>query len=523
MTTTELPSVGEHFDVVVAGGGPVGLALAAELRLHGVATLVLERGPRGVGEPRVLALHARTLETLDRRGLLAEFTRAQETLPDLDAWRGQLDDHGARGHFAGLYQLGRHTSEPAEQPHGLTLPHQVLKDLLAGRAEELGAVVRHDHEVVGLEQDADGVTVRVRTADGEGAVRADFLVGCDGGRSVVRKDAGIAFPGTGPSLVSRMGRGTVEVLGGGELPGGWRRSDGGWFMRMADGRISVIEWDRPTDQEDAATGDELAAAIERVTGQRVALTDVDFVTRFTDSARQAGRYRAGRVLLAGDAAHIHFPAGGQGVNLGLQDAFNLGWKLAAECRGWAPEGLLDSYHAERHPVAAEVLDNTRAQVALMRPGPQVDALRALFSRLLEMEEVNKYLSDVIYATGIRYDILPAAGGGPSGPGGHPRIGTFARDLPLTTADGPTRLAELLRPGRPLLLGFDGSGAGDALDAAAGWADRVTIVAATARDPLAAALLVRPDGYLAWASDGPVTGEGLRAALTAWCGAERAAG
>ncbi|MHB6906121.1 FAD-dependent monooxygenase [Streptomyces sp. DB-54] len=522
MTTTEHPLGGEHFDVVIAGGGPVGLALAAELRLHGVVTLVLERGRRGQGEPRTLELHSRTLETLDRRGLLAEFTRAQESLPGLADYRQSLSDQATRGHFAGLYHLGRHSAEPAEQPHGLTLPHHVLKELLARRADGLGAVVRYDQEVTGLAQDADGVTVHVRTADGDSAVRADFVVGCDGGRSAVRRSAGIDFPGTAPSLVSRMGRGTVEVHGDGELPTGWRRTDGGWFMRMPDGRIAVTEWSVPEDLESPATAGELAGAIERVTGQRITLTDVDFVTRFTDSARQASRYRAGRVLLAGDAAHIHFPAGGQGVNLGLQDAFNLGWKLAAECRGGAPEGLLDSYEAERHPVAAAVLDNTRAQVALMAPGPQVDALRALFTRLMAMDEVNKHLSDVIYGTGIRYTAPPTAAGGPSGPGGHPLAGAFARDLPVTTADGPARLAELLRPGRPLLLGLDGSGAGGALKAAAGWTDRVEVVPATAREPYAAALLVRPDGYLAWASDGPVAEDALRAALTAWCGPERPA-
>ncbi|MGV4924926.1 FAD-dependent monooxygenase [Streptomyces sp. BHT-5-2] len=510
MTTTEHPLGGEHFDVVVAGGGPVGLLLAAELRLHGVATLVLERGRRGQGEPRALALHSRTLETLDRRGVLEEFTRAQETLPGLADFRRQLADGGARGHFAGLFRLGRHSAEPAEQPHGLLLPHEVLKELLARRADELGAVVRYDQEVTGLVQDGDGVTVHVRTADGDGAVRGDFLVGCDGGRSVVRKAAGIDFPGTGPSLVSRMGRGRVEVHGGGELPAGWQRTDGGWFMRMPDGRIAVTEWDVPEDLESPATTDELARGIERVTGRRVTLTGVDLVTRFTDSARQAARYRAGRVLLAGDAAHIHFPAGGQGVNLGLQDAFNLGWKLAAECLGRAPEGLLDSYETERHPVAAQVLANTRAQVALMRPGPQVDALRELFTDLMGMDEVNKYLSDIIYGTGIRYA---------TGPDGHPLAGGYARDLPVTTADGTTRLAELLRPGRPLLLGLDGSGAGGALKAAAGWADRVEIVAGEAPAPPAAALLVRPDGYVAWAGDGPVAEGALRAALTAWCGPE----
>ncbi|WP_189303234.1 FAD-dependent monooxygenase [Streptomyces albospinus] len=502
----------EHFGVVIAGGGPVGLLLAGELRLHGIATLVLEQAPQGQGEPRTLSLHARTLESLDRRGLLTDFTAAQDSVPGLADYRRQLNDHGARGHFAGIYQLGRNAAE-AEQPHGLTLPREVVKELLGKRAEGLGAVVRHGQEVTGLEQDGDGVTVTVRTEDGSYPVRADFLVGCDGGRSTVRKSAGIAFPGTGPSVVARMGRAVFEVEGGGELPIGWERTDGGWYMRMPDGRVAVTEWEVPDDLESPVTVAELAESIHRVTGLRVTLSDPEYVTRFTDSARQASSYRAGRVLLAGDAAHVHFPAGGQGVNLGMQDAFNLGWKLAAECRGGAPEGLLDSYGAERHPVAARVLHNTRAQVALMRPGPQVDALREMFVDLMGIDGVNTYLSEIIYGTGIRYG---------SAPDDHPLVGTFARDLPLTTPGGPTRLAELLRSGRPLLLGLNGGGSA-VLDAAAPWSDRVERVRAEAERPYATALLVRPDGYTAWAAEGAVDTRSLRAALTAWCGPERAAG
>ncbi|WP_043263439.1 FAD-dependent monooxygenase [Streptomyces sp. CT34] len=511
MGTSEYPGR-EHVNVVIAGGGPVGLLLAGELRLHGIETLVLEQGQQGQGEPRTLSLHARTLESLDRRGLLSDFAAAQDGIAGLADYRRQLNDHGTRGHFAGIYQLGRNEAE-AEQPHGLLLPREIVKELLGKRAESLGAVVRCGQEVTGLEQDEAGVTVTVRTAEGSYPLRADFLVGCDGGRSTVRKSAGIAFPGTGPSVVSRMGRGVFEVAGGGELPVGWQRTDGGWYMRMPDGRIAVTEWEVPDDLESPVTVEELAEAIHRVTGRRVTLSEPEFVTRFTDSARQASSYRAGRVLLAGDAAHIHFPAGGQGVNLGMQDAFNLGWKLAAQCRGGAPQGLLDSYGAERHPVAARVLQNTRAQVALMRPGPQVDALREMFVDLMGMDEVNTYLSEIIYGTGIRY------GGAPDD---HPLVGTFARDLPLTTPGGPTRLAELLRPGRPLLLGLNSAGSA-ALDTAAPWSDRVALVRAEAERPYAATLLVRPDGYTAWAAEGAVDTQSLRAALTAWCGPERAAG
>lgn len=495
-----------EYDVLIAGGGPVGLMLATELRTQGISTAVLERLAPGEAEPRLLTLHTRTLDVLDRRGLLEELTEAARrepahgnppgpqgnppgSTPENSTGKAFANPAGkAVGHFAGFFALGLGTA--AGRHRRLAPSRAAVEAVLLRRARASGAVVRHGVQVTGLDQDDGGVTVS--TTDGE--LRAAYAVGCDGGRSTVRGLAGIGFSGTEASAVSLMALATVT--GGQRLPAGWLRTGGGWFMRMPDGRIATTEWGRPTPQH-PPTAAEFEDSLHRVTGERVALTDVRFVSRFTDSARLADRYRSGRVLLAGDAAHVHFPAGGQGVNLGIQDAVNLGWKLAAALRGH--ETLLDTYESERRPVAERVLRNTRAQIALMRPDPQVDALRDLFAALLEVPEVNDRLTAEVHGTDVHYP----------GDGDDPRTGRFVPDRTVTTESGErARLAELLRCGRPLLLDATGEVDPDA------WTAHGIRVIRTVKSPAVEALLtlIRPDGHLAWAGDAPT--EALHTAVTA---------
>jgi 2-polyprenyl-6-methoxyphenol hydroxylase-like FAD-dependent oxidoreductase len=298
--------------------------------------------------------------------------------------------------------------------------------------------------VTELSQDDEGVTVVTDTSEGPVTLRGSYLVGCDGGRSIVRKNSGIYFVGTGPTTISRMGFATATAAH--TIRFGFHRMERGWLMRFPGNRWIVIEWDVPEDLSTPMTVDELNEAILRVSGQDLGLSNPVFVTRSTDNARQADRYCVGRVMLAGDAAHVHSPAGGQGLNLGLQDAFNLGWKLAATLHGWAPPHLLDTYHAERHPIAAEVLANTRAQLALMRPGPHVDALREIFARILEMEEPNRYITEMVTGNDVRY--ARPRGRSPAGRWLRPGHGPRDRRRPRPSRRAaPVRAAGPARPRR----------------------------------------------------------------------------
>ncbi|NRQ31006.1 polyketide oxidase [Nonomuraea sp. NN258] len=472
------------YDVAIAGGGPVGLLLAAELALQGVRPVVLERLAMPSGESKAGTLHARTAQSLDRRGLLGAV--------------GRSSTGSVSFHFSGMFGLDL----GAVAQEGVSIvgsPQSWAEQVFARRAAALGAEIRRGQEVTGLVQHDDHVVLTVNGRE----LAARYVVGADGARSTVRTAAGIPFTGTPAGVAALMG--DVRLLDPYGVPPGYTRTPRGWIIVWLNpaghSRVTTYDFRAPhADRQAPVTLDELRAAAEHILDRPVPMADPGALSRYGDAALQAETYRAGRVLLAGDAAHVHFPWGGQGLNTGLEDAFNLGWKLAAEVRGHAPAGLLDSYHAERHPVGARVLWNVRAQTALANPDPAVDPLRELFAELMRFDEVNEHLSGMISGVRTAYDV------------GVPGAGRMAVDLELKTGDGPVTLVELLRAGRPLLL--DLAGRDDLVAEAAGWAGRVDVVRASAAHP-ADALLIRPDGYVAWTSE--ATGHPLRAALERWFG------
>ncbi|MFJ9787313.1 FAD-dependent oxidoreductase [Amycolatopsis sp. NPDC101161] len=494
-------------DVVVAGGGPVGLLLAAELRLAGVSVVVLERLVEQNQALKAGGIDGRSTQLLVRRGLGARLAEeSAEHGEGFAAFVRQGPTPGADGrprarfggHFAGLVL---NTESSAEVPPGTVLPQQALERLLGAWVAELGVPVLTGHEVTGLVQEADGVTVHVRTGDGATTMRCAYLVGCDGGRSTVRKLAGFAFPGTDPLTTGYQAMLTLDPAA--PLPTGWHATDAGLYAHgPKPGRILTVEFAGPPADRDApVTPAEVQDALRRVSGTDVLVTDVESAARFTDNTRQAATYRMGRVLLAGDAAHVHPPFGGQGLNTGLQDAVNLGWKLAATVRGWAPGGLLDSYTAERHPVGERVLGNTRAQIAIMRPDPHSRAMRALFGQLLDADAtLTDLLGARLQGLDIRYDV---------GPRTHPLAGRHLPDLP--------GLVDAMRLPRPVLA--DRTGSPELRAIAAEWSDRVD-VHPLAETPGVTALLVRPDGYVAWAADETLNATSLRDALSTWFGDPR---
>ncbi|MEV0231984.1 FAD-dependent monooxygenase [Nonomuraea sp. NPDC050786] len=489
-------------DVIVVGAGPVGLLLAAELRLAGARPLVLERLARPSTEPKARGIGALATEALRRRGLGGALAAHQE-----QGLADKARDHGSeKGHFAQIFKIDPALQEEPERV-GTLIWQPDLERLLAEHLTSLTSEpsILRAHEVIALTQDDSGVTVTAGTPAGERRFSARYLVGCDGGRSAVRKLAGFDFPGTEPTSVVR--RVLTDAPGLDKLPeSGWTPT--GRLMR-APGMVATVEFDGfPEDRGLPLTAEEMRASLQRVTGVDVELPEVRGGLRFTDGARQAATYRLGRVLLAGDAAHVHSPNGGQGLNLGLMDAVNLGWKLAATVTGWAPEGLLDTYTAERHPVGAAVLHNTRAQSALLLPGAHAAAMRDIVSDLLDFPEVNRYFGRMLSGLGTRYE-LPY-------PATHPLAGRACPDLRLVTATGETRtLSELCGSGRTLLVHAPSQP--EAAEAAGPWRGALDVAEATVRDrdDLASAL-IRPDGTVAWASGpGPADTVTLTAALRAW--------
>ena len=475
--------------VVIVGSGPTGMMLAAELTLAGVDVAVVERrASPDLDRARAGGLHARTIELLDQRDVADRFVSQGQAM-QIQGYSGiRLDI----------------SDFPTRYNYGLALPQSDTERIMAAWVSELGVPIAREHEVTGFAQDEVGVDVEL--SDGQ-VLRAEYLVGCDGGRSLIRKAAGIEFPGWEASISSLVAEAEMSE----EPEWGLRYDENGTqaVAKLADGRrVRVVVSERYAGQSGEPTLRDLSRALIAVWGTDYGVHNLAWISRFTDMTRQAASYRKGRVLLADDAAHVHYPVGGQGLNIGVQDAVNLGWKLAQVIKGTSPDDLLDTYQAERHPVDARVLQNTMAQTALTRADARIGALRDTMSELLRMDEPRKWIAGMISGLDVHYDLGD----------GHPLLGRRMPDLDLVTADGPRRVYTLLHDARPVLLNLGEPGAVDIN----GWADRVKLVDAKHAGPwelpvlgsVAAppAVLVRPDGYVAWAGDQPA-----EPVLTTWFG------
>jgi 2-polyprenyl-6-methoxyphenol hydroxylase-like FAD-dependent oxidoreductase len=494
--------MGEHA-VVVAGGGPTGLMVAAELSLAGVDVAIVERrASQELPGSRAGGLHSRTIEVFDQRGIADRFLS-----------EGQVVQVAA---FAGT---SLDISDfPTRHPYGLGLWQNHIEHILAGWVDELAVPIHREREVTGFVQDDTGLDIAF--ADGK-SLRTEYLVGCDGGRSLVRKAAGIEFPGWDPTTSALLAE--VEMAEEPEL--GMRRTAvgihslgkvqydirDGEVVYQEGGTVRVMVTEEHLGATSEPTLRDLSEGLIAVYGTDYGIHSPTWITRFTDMTRQAAAYRKGRVLLAGDAAHVHSPVGGQGLNTGVQDAVNLGWKLAQVVNQTSPDSLLDTYHDERHPVAARVLRNTMAQVGLMRVDDRIEALRDVVSELLSMDEPRTRFAAMMSGLDIHYDLG----------GGHPLLGRRMPDLDLVTGGGAVRVFTLLHDARPVLLNL-----GKPLDLdLSPWVPRVLAIdaeyagdwelPALGHVAAPAAVLIRPDGYVAWVGD--ATDTGLRAALTTWFG------
>jgi 3-(3-hydroxy-phenyl)propionate hydroxylase len=477
--------------VVIAGGGPTGLMLAAELALARVDVAIVERRPdQELAGSRAGGLHARTIEVLDQRGVADRFLSEGKVMQVAGFAFNPLDL----------------SDFPTRHNYGLALWQKHIERILAAWVDELAVPFYRAREVTGFAQDDTGVDVAL--SDGQ-ALRARYLVGCDGGRSLIRKQAGIEFAGWDPSVSYLIAEAEMTEPASGIRHGekgisAIGKVEDGTHMRAVLTEPHVMQGDQPTL-------DELRAALIAVHGTDFAVRDVTWLSRFTDMTRQAVSYRERRVLLAGDAAHVHSPAGGQGLNIGVQDAVNLGWKLAQVVHGTSPESLLDTYQTERHPIGARVLETTMAQTALNRGDERTSALRSIVSELLKMDEPRKRYAGLMSGLDIRYDLGE----------GHPLLGRRMPDLDVVTPNGPQRVFALLHEARPIFLDLSEHGAFDLTP----WADRVRRIDARYAGAwelpvlgvvvAPSAVLIRPDGYVAWVGDG--MDQPLRDALTRWFG------
>src|SRR3954466_5716982 len=481
--------------VVIAGGGPTGMMLAAELALAKVDVAVVERRPDHVlADARAGGIHSRTIEVLDQRGVADRFLA-----------EGQVTQAATFG-----TTVMDMSDFPTRHPYSLGIFQNQIERIMAAWIAELPVHIYYGCEVTGFAQDDTGVDVRLSDRE---PLRVRYLVGCDGGRSMIRKAAGIEFPGWDPTRSNLIAE--VELTE--EPPPGVRHDAAGvhGLHRMPDGKtFRVVTTEQQLGPGSEPTLRDLSAALIAVYGTDFGIHNATWISRFTDMTRQAAAYRDRRVLLAGDAAHVHYPAGGQGLSLGVQDAVNLGWKLAQVVNGASSERLLDTYHAERHPVAARALEYTMAQGALQRRDERVQALVNVVSELASMDEPRKRLAGIVSGLDIHYDLGE----------GHPLLGRRMPDLDLATADGVRRVFELLHDARPLLLNLGQPGDLDITP----WADRVQLIDASydgewelpvfGAVSAPTAVLIRPDGYVAWVGDG--THHGLPHALATWFGPAR---